>query len=92
MSVSKIELSEKLDQRSLQSLFFNLKATVGQPVELGTSQVRHLGGQCAQVLVAAVRKWSADGIELSFEETESFVSIVRNLGLEDEIFLKGSER
>jgi len=92
MGASKIELNEKLDQRSLQDLFSNLRRAVGQPVELGTSQVRHLGGQCAQVLVAAVRKWSADGIELSIEETESFVAIVRNLGLEDEMFLKGVER
>ena len=91
MSDGKIELDEKLDQRSSLALLETLKSLVGQPVVLDTDRVRFLGGQCAQVLIAAVRKWSADGIDFSIEASEKFQCIVRNLGLEDELFLSETQ-
>ncbi len=91
MEVVKIELDEKLDQRNLNALFSSLNDAVGQPVEIGTSQVRHVGGQAAQLLVAAIRKWSADGICFTVERSESFISVVEGLGLEQEIFMKRVE-
>ena len=91
MEVVKIELDEKLDQRSLNALFAILNDAVGRPVEIGTSQVRHVGGQAAQILIAAIRKWSADGICFTVERSERFTSIVEGLGLEQEIFMKEVE-
>jgi chemotaxis protein CheX len=59
-------LAEILDLKAAAGLHKSLLARRGQDLTLDGSQVSRLGGQCLQVLLAAVAAWRTDGLSLSF--------------------------
>ena len=56
-----VKLSETLDLCAASSLTSALRAARGEDLEIDASDVRRVGGQCLQVLLAAVAAWDADG-------------------------------
>ena len=58
---SALDLPPALDLRAAPDLAASLLAHRGGDVSLDGSSVRHLGGQCLQVLLSAQRTWAADG-------------------------------
>jgi chemotaxis protein CheX len=56
-----IVLAEALDLPAAAPLAADLLARRGQDLSLDASNVRRLGGQCLQVLLAARATWQADG-------------------------------
>ena len=56
-----LDLPPALDLRAAPDLAAALLAHRGGDVSLDGSSVRHLGGQCLQVLLSAQRTWAADG-------------------------------
>jgi anti-anti-sigma regulatory factor len=88
MTEESVILESKLDQRQVSLLFDALKRLAGQPIILDARKVTYLGGQCAQLIVAAERKWMADGISFTILSSESFLSAVKSLGLAKEMRLE----
>ncbi len=56
-----VVLPAVLDLAAAAPLLETLKARQGTPVTLQAGEVRRLGGQCLQVLLAAHRRWADDG-------------------------------
>jgi chemotaxis protein CheX len=56
-----VVLAEALDLPAAAPLAADLLIRRGQEVTLDASNVRRLGGQCLQVLLAARATWQADG-------------------------------
>lgn len=56
-----LDLPPALDLRAAPDLAASLLAHRGGDVSLNGSAVRHLGGQCLQVLLSAQRTWAEDG-------------------------------
>jgi chemotaxis protein CheX len=61
-----IKLAETLDLCAAAPLAGALLSLRGHDVEIDASEVRRLGGQCLQVLLAAGKTWAADGHALTF--------------------------
>jgi anti-anti-sigma regulatory factor len=57
-------LPARLDSAAAAALQARLLARRGTPLVLDMAPVRHLGTQCAQVLLAARRDWAAAGCDL----------------------------
>ncbi|GGE17916.1 hypothetical protein GCM10011390_41380 [Aureimonas endophytica] len=55
------DLPAVLDIKAASLLHHELSGLRGKPVSFDASQVQRLGGQCLQVLLAAVAAWKADG-------------------------------
>ncbi len=60
-SAPPVVLAEVLDLPAASPLAADLLARRGQDVTFDASNVRRLGGQCLQVLLAARATWQADG-------------------------------
>lgn len=60
-SAPALDLPPALDLRAAPDLAASLLAHRGGDISLNGSAVRHLGGQCLQVLLSAQRTWAADG-------------------------------
>jgi chemotaxis protein CheX len=56
-----VVLPPVLDLAAAAPLLQTLKARQGAPVTLDAAEVRRLGAQCLQVLLAAHRSWTEDG-------------------------------
>ena len=50
-----------LDLAAAGPLLAAFQSRLGAPLEVDAGEVRRLGGQCLQVLIAARRRWDADG-------------------------------
>jgi len=60
-SACAVRLEAILDLKSAAPLLRDILAVRGQDLALEASDVRRLGGQCLQVLLAAKAAWSQDG-------------------------------
>lgn len=85
-----IALDEKLDLGAAAALTETLTARLGAPVALDGSRVRGLGGLCAQVLLAAARRWRTDGQAFALHPSEPMMADLRRLGLAQEILHQDS--
>jgi chemotaxis protein CheX len=63
---AELKLPAILDQKAAAELLKDILDRRGQDLILETSQVSRLGGQCLQILIAAVNGWQSDGRQLSF--------------------------
>ncbi len=61
-AATRVALAPVLDLSAATPLKAELEARLGVPVTLDAGEVRRLGGQCLQVLIAARRRWAADGL------------------------------
>lgn len=59
-----LRLAEVLDLKAATGLHVDLQAARGRDLTLDASEVRRLGGQCLQLLLAAEAAWEADGLSL----------------------------
>lgn len=76
-----IQLAPILDVRAAAPLAAELSARRGQDVTLDASEVRRLGAQCLQVLLAARASWDADGARLRVSEpSDDFTDTLTLLG------------
>lgn len=87
---STLKLSPVLDLNEASVLHGRLLEMRGSPIEIDASGVERVGVQCAQVLVAALRNWQADGIEFSLaERSDAFNKTLKLIGIEiDQMLLK----
>ena len=60
-NLAPLPLAASLDLRAAPDLAASLLTRRGGDVLLDGSAVRHLGGQCLQVLLSAQQTWAADG-------------------------------
>jgi len=80
-SSAPLKLSETLDLCAAASLTGALRTARGEDLEVDASDVRRVGGQCLQVLLAAVAAWAADGRALTVSNPSSeFIEGVTLLG------------
>ena len=74
-------LAAILDLKAATDLHRNISARRGHDLVLDASEVTRLGGQCLQVLLAAVFAWRADGKNFSFDQpSPSFISALDMFG------------
>lgn len=85
-----IVLAEKPDHGAAVDLAGALRSKLGQPVRLDGSRVRGIGGLGAQVLLAAVRRWRADGQPIDIATSEQMLGDLQRMGLADEILGRSS--
>ena len=90
MSIT-VELAEKLDQAAAASLHAELTAQIGQPISIDGRKVRLVGGLAAQVLLAASRRWDADGIDFELLTSEPMQSDLLRLGLGDDLLTQETQ-
>lgn len=84
-----ILLPETLDLAAATGLAKSLLEARGADLKIDGSQVRRLGGQCAQVLVSAAKTWQHDRVELNIVEASAeFQAGLRLLGLSSALELK----
>ena len=79
-----ILLPEKLDQAAAPELYASLAKVSGHSVNLDGRAVRGLGGLCGQILVAASKKWEADGKQLTSTCSDPMKDDLKRLGLDME--------
>jgi len=79
-----ISLEPSLDLKSAASLLSSLRTARGADLALDASEVRRVGGQCLQVLLAARAAWHADGRAFEIRDPSSaFVEGVQLMGATD---------
>ena len=77
-----LSLADTLDVTHAGPLAGDLLALRGKDIIVDASQVRHLGAQCGQVLLAAKRFWSDAGKALRLVDASAeFLEGLRLLGL-----------
>lgn len=78
----RLQLPEVLDLTAAAPLAQSFLTRRGADLSIDASQVRRVGAQCLQVLLAAVTTWQSDGVRLCLEKpTEEFLEASRLLGL-----------
>jgi chemotaxis protein CheX len=86
-----VRLAEVLDLAAASGLTEELSTARGADVVLDAASVRHVGGQCAQVLLAAKQAWQADGHKLGIvNATAPFQQGIGLLGLAEDFALEGA--
>ena len=63
-----VRLEAILDLKSAAPLLQSIVAVRGQDLALEAGEVRRLGGQCLQVLLAAQAAWAQDGHSLDIRD------------------------
>lgn len=84
----RLQLPEVLDLTAAAPLAQSFITRRGADLTIDASQVRRVGAQCMQVLLAAATTWKSDGRRLSLEKpTEEFLegSHLLGLRLEDDL-------
>lgn len=75
-------LAETLDLAAASALAQALLAARGSDITIRASEVRHLGGQCAQVLVSAAETWRHDRTAMRIVDSSAdFLAGAQLLGL-----------
>jgi chemotaxis protein CheX len=76
-----LHLGAVLDLKAAAGLHQEILALRGHDLVLNASDVTRLGGQCLQVLLAAMFAWQADGKSFSFDHpSPSFISALDMFG------------
>jgi anti-anti-sigma regulatory factor len=85
-------LPDCLDSAAAQALKGEMLGRRGTPLEVDASQVRRVGAQSLQVLIAAARTWQADG--LAYHVTNSSSELLDTIALiglsREDLMLEGS--
>lgn len=90
-TMATLKLDGTLDLGAATTLKAALLERRGAHLQIDTSEVVHLGGQCAQMLAAANAAWAADGVTLAFPApSEAFEQGARLLGLHSILLSEGS--
>ena len=77
-----LQLPEVLDLTAAAPLAQSLLSRRGSDLTVDASQVRRVGAQCLQVLIAAGATWKADGVSLSIDKpTDEFLMGAELLGI-----------
>jgi chemotaxis protein CheX len=77
-----LPLDPILDLKAASGLHAEFLARRGRDLMVDASEVRRLGGQCLQILLAATTAWGADGQKLSFENpSEAFEQALSHFGI-----------
>jgi len=80
-SLATVRLAATLDLKAAAPLLRELTAARGADLALEAGDVRRLGGQCLQVLLAAQAAWARDGHALEIREpSPAFVEGVALMG------------
>ena len=87
-----ISLPPKLDHAASSTLLETLRAHSGTPLRIDASDAKGIGGLAAQIILAAVRKWRADRVEIEFIRSEAMDLDFQRLGMLDEIVVKEQEK
>jgi chemotaxis protein CheX len=86
-SPTALQLPEVLDLKAAAPLLGDLLCARGRDVSLDASQVRRLGGQCLQVILAAIQTWRIDGVGLRIvNPSAEFLEFLELFGIEQEVF------
>jgi chemotaxis protein CheX len=81
-----LKLPENMDLNAVSAMHNQLGELKGNPVEIDASDVRKVGAQCAQVLLAAKKSWDADGKEfLIGPVSEAFETTLKLLGISGDV-------
>jgi anti-anti-sigma regulatory factor len=85
-------LSDCLDSAAAPALRDQMLARRGTPLEVDASQVRRVGAQSLQVLIAAARTWTADGHAYHVTNSSSeLLDTIALIGLSrEDLLLEGS--
>ena len=76
-------LPEVLDLTAAAPLAQSFLSRRGTELSVDASQVRRVGAQCLQVILAAAATWKADGMRFGLEKpTEEFLEGSRLLGIQ----------
>ena len=76
-------LPEVLDLTAAAPLAQSLLSRRGTELSVDASQVRRVGAQCLQVILAAAATWKADGMRLGLKKpTDEFLEGSRLLGIQ----------
>jgi chemotaxis protein CheX len=79
-----VRLPASLDLAAAAPLASQLLGLRGQPLELDAGEVRRLGGQCLQVLLAARGTWVSDGQAFAITHPSAeFVECLALMGAPD---------
>ena len=77
-----IELEENLSHAAARRLAACFIEARGAETVVDASKVLHLGAQCAQILVSAVRSWQTDQVHLGIRgASQPFLDCARLLGV-----------
>ena len=77
----RLRLPASLDLKAAAPLWRELKAARGSDVAIEADEVRRLGGQCLQVLIAARTAWAEDGCAFDIEgPSQAFVETASLMG------------
>jgi chemotaxis protein CheX len=80
----RVRLAASLDLKAAGPLHQELRAARGSGVALEAGDVRRLGGQCLQVLIAARAAWAEDGLSFEIEApSPAFVEGAALMGAAD---------
>ncbi|MFD1912741.1 STAS domain-containing protein [Halodurantibacterium flavum] len=83
----RLTLPERLDLNAAEELAEALEHLRENALELDASGVRHLSALCLQVLIAARRQWTQDGVGLSLvAPSGAFSAGLQRLGLSNDFF------
>ena len=80
---STLKLSPVLDLNQASVLHGKLMEMRGSPVDVDASEVERVGAQCAQVLMAGIKAWEADGKPFTFSKaSEAFDKTLKLIGMD----------
>lgn len=83
-------LAERLDLPAVRPLACDLLARAGCDLTLDAGRVGHLGALALQLLIAAARRWRADGVRLAIEpRSPSFDDALRVFGVDPALLAPG---
>ncbi|HXQ16336.1 MAG TPA: STAS domain-containing protein [Caulobacteraceae bacterium] len=79
-----LQLPASLDLAAASPLAIQLLGLRGQSLRLDAGEVRRLGGQCLQVLLAARETWASDGQSFAIaNSTAEFAECLALMGASD---------
>ena len=87
-SAKVLKLPEVLDLNAASRLHEQVLAHKGEDIDIDASDVKRVGAQCIQVLLAAARSWRAEDQHFRIEPaSDVFVKTLQLLGISDEAML-----
>jgi len=88
-----LKLAEVLDLNEASALKSSLMDLRGSGLEIDASQVKRVGAQCVQVLMAGAYAWNADKKPFTFvKASEAFLKTLQLIGVNADHLLAGEIR